>query len=189
MQDQDHNSRTSSFPGSQLQLPRRQLLRRPHPSLAGNSNNILDSDSHIHVSDSNFSCTPVSQSDMSTCSRPDSSMEDMSRRAPLTPDMRQTNSFEDWRMPAFSSLNSVPDILRDDDLRDLQSTRATTQSSQRPQRSSHSSNTLSLGGGCPGEDFQAIAATANTRGSHRRGKNKALGSNQFDDILTAVFYQ
>lgn len=172
---QDRNHGPSPFTGSPLQ-PHSRTFRRPRPS------------PHIHVVETNLSCTPVSHSDMSSCSIPESPIEEAVRPAPLTPDLRQQCSFEDWRMPAFSSMMALPEILRDDDLRDIQSTRVTTtQALNRPQRPTR--NMPSLGGGLPGDEFQTLAPASHTKGSHRRRKNQALDSAQFDSLLTEVFYQ
>ena len=184
---QDHNDCVNSFAGSQLQLPRRPL-HRPSPSLQAISNILDANDSpHVHVTDTSGPCTPVSQSELSMYSiSGDSPIEGMNRPPPLTPDMRQTSSFDDWRMPAFSSLAAIPDNLRDDELRDIQSARAAPHSYDRCPRLRDGRNTLTLGER-PREGFRPHNPASPRKGCHRRGKNRALGTTQFDDLLTEVF--
>ena len=180
--------REEAFPASPLQLPRRPL-RRSHPTLTNGPSHMYDLESpFIHVAATEVSCSSMSPSQTSNASRPDSPMDEITRRQLSPPDFRQMGSFDDFRMPAFSSIASFPERRYDEDLRQLPSLGATVRTQQPANHHArHKRNTLSLGGS--GEDFQVLVAAGNAKKPERRRRNKALGSAQFDDILNEVFYQ
>lgn len=172
-----------SFASPSLELP-----RRARPQLARGQSNTAEQDSpHIHINSSDITYKTGSQSDMSVCSRADSPMDEMTRQFLSPPDLRYNSCFDEFRIPPFSTMTTLPDNLNDSDLRDVSSTGMASRLPQRLLRTRHRRNVHSLGG--PGDDSQPLITASQMKTPHHRTRNRALSSAQFDDILNEVFYR
>ncbi len=180
----ERNHIVRSLASSPMELPRRP---RPQMALRQSNGSTGEQDSpHIHINPSDITYKTGSQSDMSICSRADSPMDEVTRHYLSPPDLRYNSCFEDFRIPPFSTMATLPDVLNDSDLRDASSNGTASRLAQRNPR--HRRNMHSLGG--PGDDdSQGLLAASQMKSPHHRSRNRALSSAQFDDILTEVFYR
>jgi hypothetical protein len=150
---------------------------------------------HIHVG-LKSTANRGSQSDLSTDSSSESAIDEATRQYLMQPRLGAGTSFEEFRMPAFSSLAHLGHDVNDIDIREFPSTAAQS-------RSYNSSNfrfgaartrTNSLDAVMLGAPHGSLCRSS-TDGSavrriHRtRCRNKAMDSRQFDDILDQVFIE
>jgi hypothetical protein len=196
--DIGHKSYTFTAPPFELPLAARS--NRLKPSISS-SRSELDSP-HIHVGLKSSTNYHGSQSDMSTGSGSEAAIDEVTQHYLMQPHLGRRTSFEEFRMPPFSSLVHLDkEDLSQTDVREFPAstflsrtpppttyfpsrphttmTTATSSTTTRPR-------TVSL-------DTAMLSAShsANTNNAGRfhqtRFRNKAMDSRQFDDILDQVF--
>lgn len=117
-----------------------------------------------------------------------STLDALTRNSLAQPDLLPPSSFEEFRMPPFDSLailgHESAHTENREEPRDDESSQ-TSSLARRTRKSRHNRNTFSLGG--TGEDYHSFATPYES--PQRRMRNKALGSDQFDEILANVFGQ
>jgi hypothetical protein len=184
----DAGHKRYTFTAPPFEIPQRQNRLRP------SNEPELDSP-HIHFG-LKTATNHGSQSDMSADSSSEAAIDEMTQQYLMQPRLGRGTSFEEFRMPPFSSLAYLEqEDLSESDMREFP---VSTALSRTPPTTTHFSfvqtrmRTVSLDTAmlnvAGGSATPPSPAESSVRRFHRtRWRNKAMDSRQFDDILDQVF--